>query len=128
MEPRQMLLQAELTKIELEAEAKSVAIMNKIDTLVAAHVLCAKINEGITCGVRFDPIVTYRLDTTPAIHVHTGTDGDVFISRLRELGIEWIDQRHGFDDQREIDVDGAPGVVVFVRARFLAPQQLPDAA
>lgn len=121
---RHQLLQAELTRIEQEAEAKSVAIMNKIDTLVAATLFCAKINDGITCGVRFDPIISYSYDATVEITLHTSRDGDVFMARVRELGLGWQYVDRGFDDQRGIEIDGVRGVTVFVREQYLATQTL----
>jgi len=121
---RHQLLQAELTRIEQEAEAKSIAIMNKIDTLVAATNFCAGINDGITCGVRFDPIISYSYDMTAEITLHTSRDGDVFMARLRELGLGWQYVDRGFDDQRGIEIDGVRGVTIFVREQYLATHSL----
>lgn len=125
---RHQLLQAELTRIEQEAEARSIAIMNRIDTLIDATRLCARINDGITCGVRFDPTISYSYDATAEITLHTSRDGDVFMTRLRELGLGWQDADRGFNDQRGIEIDGLRGVTVFVRETFLSAQTLQAAA
>ena len=50
---RHQLLQAELTRIEQEAEAKSYAIMNKADALATAHTFCASINESLSEYLKF---------------------------------------------------------------------------
>jgi hypothetical protein len=117
---RHQLLQAELTRIEQDGEAKSISIMNRIDTLVAATLLCAKINEGIENITRFDPLVNFGVDTSCGIFIHTGDDGAVFMRRVREIGLGWEDVRASFKDTRVINIDGAPGVDVIVSAKHLS--------
>lgn len=118
---RHQLLQAELTRIEQEAEGRSIAVMNKIDALVAATLLCARINDGIENITCFEPAISYGYDTTCNILIHPRDYGDVFIRRLSELGLSWQDVRESFDEHRAIIIDSAPGVEIIINSKYLAP-------
>lgn len=113
---RHQLLQAELTRIEQEAEAKSYAIMNKADALATAHTFCEKINEGLQAFYKFHVAVNYSNQPGCEIVIYTHDDGDVFLRRATELGMKWEVVGTAFADTRDVRFDGIPGVSVYIRA------------
>lgn len=125
---RHQLLQAELTRIEQEAEAKSYAIMNKIDTLVAAALLCAKVNEDQNYATPFYPVVTHHHDTSCEVQIFTFGKGGVLLSRLNELGLQWNETRPFGDDQCWIEIEGVRGVSVAVNNHYVSGSALKAAA
>ena len=113
---RHQLLQAELTRIEQEAKAKSYAIMNKADALATAHTFCEQINEGLQAFYKFHVAVNYSIPPGCEIVIYTHDDGDVFLRRATELGMKWEVVGTAFDDTRDVRFDGFPGVSVYIRA------------
>ncbi len=121
---RQQALQAELKRIEAEAEAHSYAIMNRADQLAAAHALCARINEGLEPSQRVKPSVAYFSDNTCGIFIQTYPHSDVIVKRLADLGLntEISEEREFNPGARHMTVDGVPGVKLILRQYFFAPQ------
>lgn len=119
---RHQVLQAELKRIEEEAEAKSYAIMNKADQLTAAYALCARINEGLEPHQRFHPSVMYCLDTTCRVFIYTTICSAIFMRRCAELGIqiEPTGEKPAHNDPQYATVAGVPGVTVSLRDYFFA--------
>lgn len=85
---RKQVLQAELDRIEAEAEANSYAIMNKADALAASHVLCQKINDGKQ--TEFHPtVIYYPTGLGCQVIIYTHDLGDVFLRRAKEIGLTY---------------------------------------
>lgn len=124
---RHQLLQAELTRIEQEAEAKSYAIMNKADVLATAHTFCEKINEGLSVYLKFRVTVLYQSQGCNVV-IYTHDNSDVFLRRAAELGAAWADMGQAFDATRRIRFDGAPGIDVFVLESAIAQAETLKAA
>lgn len=120
---RKQVLQAELDRIEAEAEASSYAIMNKADALAAAHVLCQKVNEGQ--GTDFRPTVIYyppRLGCQIIIYTHDL--GDVFLRRTTELGLtlgEIVDRQKFLSDDvfSLASINEFPGVDIDIKRVYI---------
>lgn len=121
---RQQVLQAELKRIEQEAEAHSYAIMNRADQLAGAYALCARINEGLKLYEQFTPHVLYRHDHTCEILIHTHGRGDVFLRRCTDLGLSLQESEEPrFDaDIAPMTIVDVPGVTVFITQAFLATE------
>lgn len=121
---RQAALQAELKRIEAEAEARSYAIMNKADTLAAAHRLCALLNDVEPKHFNdFTPTVGYYTYTPCEIIVYAHNDGDILFRRLDDLMLAWEDSGEWGTGDHDITVDGFSGVRVIVCAKQLAAHQ-----
>lgn len=114
---RQDVLQAELKRIEEEAEAKSYSIMNKADQLALAHVLCQTINRQDD-HIQFFPSVVYHGVLGCEILIFTQEAGDHFLNRCKEENIEWAIEGKEFESFIQISVNGYPGVYVHLRSHF----------
>lgn len=127
---RQHLLSAELDRIEALAEANSIAIMNKVDALLAAHNLCQVVNQAEPGVCEFKPFVHYDEPKGGhcAIRIYTHDNGDVFIRRLNKSGLAFEIDGFAFEGHQGITVDGFKGVTIIVKTKFLAPAQLAAAA
>jgi len=126
---RHQVLQAELTRIEQEAEAKSYAIMNKADALATAHAFCQLINKGVPEFEHFQPAVLYLYPTHGCdVVIYTHDNGDVLLRRARELGATWEDTGPAWDGTRRVRFDGVPGVDVFITDVALAMRACLDEA
>lgn len=128
---RQTVLQAELDRIQAEAEARSYAVMNRADALAAAHKLCALLNDTPTePRHNFEPWVCYLAGNKICdINISADADSDILLRRLDELMLPWEDTGITFTDTHDITVTGFPGVHVLVRAEHLAAhQRLAEAA
>lgn len=125
---RHQVLQAELKRIEDEAEAKSYAIMNKADALATAHSFCQQINKDLPVFEHFHVSVSYSTSPGCEIIIYTHDIGDVFLCRARELKISWEDVGLAHDDVRRVRFDGVPGVDVFIRDVYLAMRACLDEA
>lgn len=125
---RHQVLQAELKRIEDEAEAKSYAVMNKADTLATAHAFCQQINKDLPEFEHFHVSVLYSTSPGCEIVIYTHDMGDVFLRRAKELNTSWEDVGLAHDDVRRVRFDGAPGVEVFIRDVHLAMRACLDEA
>lgn len=122
---RKAALDAELKRIEAEAEARSIAVMNKADALAAAHRLCALLNDTPTKPRHdFSPWVFYpSVAKFCDINISAGDDGDILLRRLDDLMLTWEDTGIAFEYTHDLSVEGFPGVHVLVRAEYLAAHQ-----
>ena len=121
---RKDVLDAELKRIEAEAEARSIAVMNKADALAAAHRLCALINDVQPKFFNdFTPTVGYYTFSPCEILIYTHNDGDILLRRLDDLMLTWEDSGKWGADAHDISVEGFPGVRVIVGAEQLAAHQ-----
>lgn len=112
---RQQLLNAELKRIEEEAEARSVAIMNKADALASAHQLCTLLNTGCESSAPFKVSVSYNfIQEGAVIFVYTHEDGARFMRLLSEHNIAWTDAGDWGGDYRNLRLADYPGVNVIV--------------
>lgn len=125
---RHKVLQAELSRIEQEAEAKSYAIMNKADALATAHAFCQLINKGLPTFELFHVSVSYSQPPGCEIIIYTHDLGDVFLRRAKELNTTWEDVGLAHKDVRRVRFEGAPGVEVYIRDIHLAKQACLDEA
>ena len=117
---RHKVLQAELSRIEQEAEAKSYAIMNKADTLERAHAFCQRINQALPEYDQFHVAVIYMEPCAGCdVVIYTHDLGDVFLRRAKELNVAWEDMGEVFTDTRRVRFEHVPGVDVFIRAVYL---------
>ena len=121
---RQQALQAELKRLEEEAEAKSYAIMNKADTLAAAHAFCARINAHIKQPGLFAPYVVYY-SAGCDVYIYPGRDSPLFLDACTALGVIWAVEKRSYADHHYISLDGAGGLSAIVPDAFL---QLAEAA
>lgn len=89
---RKIVLQAELDRIEREAQAKSYAIMNKADELASAAAFCALMND---CPeLQDDPIkptISYNPQAGYACHVsvYVIRHERIVLRRAAEVGLSW---------------------------------------
>ena len=121
---RQTALQAELDRIQAEAEARSVAVMNKADTLAAAHELCALLNDTPTKPRHeFEPYVSYHSEGRCDINIIARDDFGLLLRRLDELMLAWDNTGIAFGDTHDLTVKGYPGVHVLVPGIFLTAHQ-----
>lgn len=122
---RKAALDAELKRIEAEAEARSIAVMNKADTLAAAHRLCALINDVQPKSFYdFYPQVIHHDHTkTCEINIYAFNDGDILLARLDALMLASEDAGISYDNTHDLSVEGFPGVHVLVRAEHLTAHQ-----
>ena len=121
---RQQALQAELKRLEEEAEAKSYAIMNKADALAAAHAFCARINAHVNQPGLFAPYVVYY-SAGCDVYVYPGRDSPLFLDACTALGVIWAVEKRSYADHHHISLDGAGGLSAIVPDAFL---QLAEAA
>lgn len=126
---RHKVLQAELSRIEQEAEAKSYAIMNKADTLEKAHAFCQRINQALPEYDQFHVAVIYMEPCAGCdVVIYTHDLGDVFLRRAKELEAKWEDVGLAFGNTRRVRFDGVPGVEVYIRDVYLAMRAYLDEA
>ena len=117
---RHDLLQAELNRIEQEAEAKSYAIMNQADALLAAHKLCSQVNAiQPAFDVGRPSVCYYSGDNTASVLVHTLDDGDTFITRCQSLGLDLEVTGVAHEGMADVAVTGFKGVLVLIRDKFM---------
>lgn len=115
---RKQVLQAELTRIENEAEAQSFSIMNKADALLTAHVLCQKINEHMKTS--FFKVDTIYYSTGCSIVIFTHENGNLFLRGCADHGLEITDEGKFGTTSLKMSVAGFPGVEVVVEQKLLA--------
>jgi len=125
---RQQVLQAELKRIEDEAEGRSFAIMNKADALLAGHELCQRINAVEPLIDEFEPQVCYYGGRSCEVLIYTRTDGDVFVRRCLGLGFVLEVMKKSFNDNYEVAIDGFKGVRAIIRKDFLDLASAPELA
>jgi hypothetical protein len=107
---RQELLQAELDKIEAEAQTKSRLIMAKADTLAAAHAFCARFNEGVESHWRCRPTVVYQTPYDTCEIIVFPPNSRVFLRRCRDLGFVLCEAGPKDGPYRPMSIDALPGV------------------
>jgi hypothetical protein len=116
---RKIALQAELDRIQAEAEANSYAVMNKADQLAAAAMLCARVNEGLAGqGIDFEPTPVY-FSGGCNILIYTQDHGREFIQGVHALELSWSIDRAAWEGSSYVRVDCAPGVEIIVGDEFL---------
>lgn len=119
---RQSVLQAELKRIEDEAQAKSFAVMNKADHLAEAHLFCATIRRALhfPYSIEVAPVYTpphYGCDIT----VHTDGSAKQVLHAAHELGISWTEDEDATGaGQHVLRFDGFERVKVLFSAGSLA--------
>jgi hypothetical protein len=104
---RQQVLQAELDRIEAEAQAKSRLIMDQADTLAAAHAFCDRLNE-------LEPLWDCRPGVVYLRHsceiVLFPPDEPTFLRHCRDFGISLHENEP--DWYRRMSTDALPGVQI----------------
>ena len=121
------LLQAELTRIEVEAAYKSKAIMQNLNALVFATELCAFINENNP--EKFDAdILYYGEGTTCSAVIFTRGRGVDFLKRIVSAGFSWEDKERAFEGHRAISINNIQGLKVFIKRSEIDQFEMKDAA
>lgn len=123
---RQQLLQAELKRIENEAEAKSFAAMNQADALLAGHQLCQRINAIEPQIDEFEAVVTYYSTNTAEVSIFPHGNSDLFVRRCQDLGLTLEVMNPSFYGHHEVTIDGIKGVHVFLESRCLPLINTPE--
>lgn len=117
---RQTALQAELKRIEAQAEANSFAIMNQADALGAAVRLCQLINDVTPKSFDdFEPYVTYFGDGTCEVAISPHANADILFRRMIEIGLSWFDTGEAWAGAHDFSVVDFPGVHVYVKNQYL---------
>lgn len=117
---RQQLLNAELKRIEEEAEAQSYAVMNQADALVAAHELCQRVNAIEPAISEFSPTVFYHsVNKTAKVMIYPNHNGDIFLRRCQDLGLA-LEVTNTTTDRAYVAVEGVKGVQVYLDTRFVS--------
>ena len=126
---RHTSLQAELTRIEREAEAKSYAIMNRADDLMLAHRLCALLNTGVTRADPLRPSVVYEGDALACrVKIIAGEAGAEILQLADRHSVGWCSERCS-GSGHDVRFDGFDVVEVMVtNAQFLAYMESVEAA
>lgn len=104
--------------------------MNKADALLAAHILCQRVNAAEPGICEFKPNVCYDSPSGGhcSILIHTFNDGDVFLRRLEAAGLKYEIDGFAFEGHQNIVVDGFKGATAIVCTAFLAQRETVAAA